>query len=157
MVKAAEIFNVFLDARYIVRDTNDEILVTKREPEWYSETFEDGESDSFWAVKKAGFIDNLGKIDVEELRGEDYECMIERDKPVKTPNDLIEWLNECECATNKIKGNVHKQASYMFKSKSTGNLYIYIDNKNAEIKSESKDRMFIGKPSEVKHLLEMLM
>ena len=154
MTKARDIFKVFESYNYVTKDENGDVYVWKNKPandEKYNEWM------NRLNYKKGDHI-YLGNVEIKEFKKDWQECIIEREKPLKTYNDFVKWL--------KTKGDVDEQWGYFFKENNKENIGIRFSPVDVNLKVNDVElctgtveceEFFTGTPEQCKRVIEAML
>lgn len=153
MTKARDIFKVFESYNYVTKDKNGDVYVWKNKPvidEKYKEWIER------LNFTKANYMYVGKEFKIEEFKSKSWkECLIEREKPLKTYDEFVKWL--------KTKGDVDEQWGYFFKENNKENIGIrfYPVDVNFKINDIELcagvvecEEFFTGTPEQCKRVIE---
>lgn len=107
---------------------------------------------------KGNYIYLGNEFEIKEFKNKDWqECIIEREKPLKTYNDFVKWL--------KTKGDVDEQWGYFFKENNKKNIGIRFSPVDVNLKINDiklfaifiTAKFYTGTPEQCKRVIEAML
>ncbi len=154
MTKARDIFKVFESYNYLTKDENGDVYVWKNKPA-IDENYDE------WREKlnytKGNYIYLGNEFEIKEFKNKDWqECIIKREKPLKTYNDFVKWL--------KTKGDVEEPFVY-FKENNKKNIGIRFSPVDVNLKINdiklfaifTTAKFYTGTPEQGKRVIEAML